>query len=241
MSVILNTFLIPMNMYIENLILKKLTMATFYSQFFFIILVVFRIKWEQPPKLIYYLGIGWFFVLLISMFLQQNIEFQDNISFIKKPILLFEMAELYRIFAAFLIFYAAYSEKPIKDTQRVNRCILGWKLVGLLLMLCGVFNLFVWSFFSNVDQSIEFFWLNLFSLTLLFVMMVIVWMAVFFPEALLFTQAQILRAIDLYETIQNLDSDQAVKDYGMNPLIDYLKSLPPDLISELKIRKQTQT
>ncbi|MFX0208961.1 MAG: hypothetical protein ACFFDT_23455, partial [Candidatus Hodarchaeota archaeon] len=56
-----------------------------------------------------------------------------------------------------------------------------------------------------------------------------------YPEAILLSKVQLIRAFSLYQSIQTLQTHKQVREFGLVSLVEYLKKLPPEIISGFEI------
>ncbi|MFW9992658.1 MAG: hypothetical protein ACFFD4_11480 [Candidatus Odinarchaeota archaeon] len=219
LSVSVSSFLLPLTNHVSDLLLSKLLLVTFYSQYFFLIIVVYRMKWEKIPVIFTLVNSCYFLFLTALTFFRQELTVrgisvkQDHLTV---------MVGLYSLFGASLIFYIAFTAKPVTRTKRVSRCVNGWKAVGFLLILGGIINLLNWYAWPLLSLTKD-----LFSLIALACVVIIVWMAVWYPEALLFSQAQSMRTVDLYKIAQQNDTEQIAVSIRVLSLVNYLEKIIP--------------
>jgi cytochrome b subunit of formate dehydrogenase len=76
----------------------------------------------------------------------------------------------------------------------------------------------------------------LFDLAVLFNLLgaiILIYTVIQYPEAVIFSKAHLLRALDVYEKILALEPGKQVENFGMTTLVDYLKDIPPEILTEL--------
>ncbi|UCG01867.1 MAG: hypothetical protein JSW11_19965 [Candidatus Heimdallarchaeota archaeon] len=56
-----------------------------------------------------------------------------------------------------------------------------------------------------------------------------------YPEAILLSKIQFIRAIKLYKVIQSFQTQKQVNNFGFLSLVEYLRKLPPEIITGFEI------
>ncbi|MHA2253099.1 MAG: hypothetical protein ACXAD7_22235, partial [Candidatus Kariarchaeaceae archaeon] len=73
------------------------------------------------------------------------------------------------------------------------------------------------------------------SVFLVISLILIVYIALKIPESMLISKVQIRRAILLYDRVKQLTTKEEREEFGMGSLVDYLQSIPEELLDELDI------
>ena len=64
---------------------------------------------------------------------------------------------------------------------------------------------------------------------------VIAYTTIRYPEAILLSKVQIIRAMNLYKAIQSLQTQKQVHEFGLASIVKYLKKLPPEIVAGFEI------
>ncbi|MHA2298816.1 MAG: hypothetical protein ACXAEU_26530 [Candidatus Hodarchaeales archaeon] len=243
------TVLIETEPYNENLLIFQAACLVSYFTLFFIFLHAIRVKWDKAPRPLFYFGISWFVIIIFSIFLLEPVPYVLDVVKLwlidvkillpfpfalltQGGVVLFDketMYQFYRPFVCGLFVYAYLTSKQVEVEGRLKIAKYLWVcsfgLIGFsnLLLLGDVFMIAGWPLgIQNIIIPFLFAVIG---------MVITPFIAVFFPEAVLITHTQVTRATSIYNEIKNgqLTETGKIPDFGVDKIISYLKSIPPDL------------
>lgn len=192
-------------------------------------MVVGVLKYENPRNWFNFIIIATFISFIILLFL--NLIFPNNsvLSFFYNEEIANEtspfpiISQLYRIFIfGFGVYVMKTSELPSQTKSYIryrNIMIVG----GSLFIVYPIIILANISFQYNISIFIA----RIFNL---FTMMVWGTIALRAPEALVLTHTPVVRANNLYRKLKSF-TDKETKEFGMDSLVKYIKSIPIDVIN----------
>ncbi|UCG02931.1 MAG: hypothetical protein JSW11_02870 [Candidatus Heimdallarchaeota archaeon] len=131
------------------------------------------------------------------------------------------------VMAVFIYIYSTI--KPLIMDQRIVLAKRLWIVVGCLWIINPIILIGAW--FSPWPPVIFQFW-DLFRLKLFFNLILMVYITVRYPEAVLISHAQLNRALNVYSSVISLHTEKEVQDFGMSSLVAYIKQIPRELIDK---------
>ncbi|MHA2030300.1 MAG: hypothetical protein ACW99A_05060 [Candidatus Kariarchaeaceae archaeon] len=183
----------------------------------------------------------------VGLFVLKYLMFVDVISedyFTLK----FLIGEPLRIVAGIAMIHSTKSKLIIKS-QRTSFIKNGWIFTGLILVISGIIQFTVYS----IDVMYELFNISgnspapislaesLSLLSVLILALFVSTIAVFYPEAMLLSHTQIIKAAKIYDILSETEevddellSRLLFRSEAPEALIDYIKSLPEDVINKLE-------
>ena len=227
--------------------------------FLFFFLHGSRILWKRTPIIIWFIGISWF-VLLTVLICFYKIMPQEETAFVlfmempaiagsyypkgagietNSGVILHStsytfLSTLYSLYSTGILLYAYITIKPQYPSQKVVLAKKMWIIVASLIFvysLCGI--PWIYNYFNSIMA------MN-FNFSLVFVLIAEIMcacIAIFIPESLLISHVQLMRAHKLYEKVQGLKSSEEIARFGMETLVEYLKSIPIQLMTEIETSK----
>lgn len=222
-------------------------LATVYLLFY---IYSIRIRWEKLPRILASLGFIWYVLLVlliagykvipemstrdvlgIEMVHLGNLPLEVGISWNNVFIMgggYHFLLLLFRIlaFTLILVFYLttdfALKSRKIKILHIIWVIAISMYITPPLLELGHLLSLWNIQNLTSVSQAI-----------VLLSILLVIYITVINSEAILLTHIQLLRAAKLYTTIEALETYEDVKKFGMNSLVRYMKSIPPDLMKSI--------
>ena len=165
------------------------------------------------------------------------------------------IGEPLRIIAGIALFLGTTRSNLIIISRRTNFIKNGWIFTGLLLIISGIIQLSVYGldlFYElTIDGENSPIPINIaegFSLlSLLFLAIFASIVAIYYPEAMLLSEVQIIKAAKLYDLISETDQPERelipkllFRSETPEVLIDYVKSLPEDIVESLDKAKSQE-
>ncbi|MFX1252064.1 MAG: hypothetical protein ACFFCZ_10710 [Promethearchaeota archaeon] len=240
-----------------DLLLFNLLSLAVYINMFLLYIHVLRVKWDEPPRFLVYLGILLFGYIFIMIPFTEEVGLSGPIKFLffdmytlwggnwhiyavmtEGGVVLYDQQIIYQFVRPFVMFFAvyAYLTSPTISQEKENQNLKYiWSLMFFMVGLSNIVlipDLFLpnWPFGIN----------NLLVITITFLMVLLAYIfwpliAVLFPKVLLLTHTQVARALELYKTMSKQETEEKSLPIkiGTSQIVDYLKSLPPDLIEEI--------
>lgn len=200
---------------------------------------IFRVKWEKSPPILLYSTLLIFiaihliyFVVVVSGY-SPIIIGRDDYLFIKSNIplllLVFSLPHIYRIVALlFAIFIYSTVDNIIID-KRVKRARNFWIITAITFLIPPICSMCVDLNILDFD-SVIFPFLAIISNISNFAIIFVAYIVIRYPESVLISKAQVIRALDLYRTVQSYTSSDKLKEFGMPTLVNYIKNIPPELL-----------
>ncbi|UCE12947.1 MAG: hypothetical protein JSV04_12235 [Candidatus Heimdallarchaeota archaeon] len=188
---------------------------------FLIFLHAFRLRydWKKKPRVLWYFSLLWFFFYSIAAIFM---SFVDVVSGMIYTLSIFVMFIVYFYVGLFLT-YVYISVAPVKPTDRIEFVRKVYILFGIIMMLMSLNQFVFGSLFLITNDS------NVFSIALLIHCLLaiiqglpILYICAFFPELLLISHVQILRAVKLYQKVKKMPTENLEGD----KLLVYLNSIP---------------
>ena len=235
-------------------VLASLTNILFFYQLHYwawisntilILLHVIRMRRGLFQKIAWYIGIAWFIVLAILIAFWEVMLQPETSSFLNLVIphihssyhpngagvmiadgfMLFStshriICQLFFIYAFCVALYIYITIKPVVSTDRITLAHRLWIVAIVATIVYFVMEL-PWLpqiAFVNALLIVNF--------------VLIAYIALRLPEAMIITEVQVGRAVRLYKKIQKLTTPKALKDFGMPELVKYLKNVPPELFED---------
>ncbi len=214
----------------------QLHYGAWISNTILLLLHVIRMRWGRFQKIAWYIGVVWFSVLAFLIILWKIMLQPETSSFLNLVIphlyssyhpsgagimiadglILFStshriICQLFFIYAFCVALYSYLTIKPFVSTDRI---ILAHKLWIIAIIATVVY------FVMSLPWAPQIAFLNA---LLILTFILIAYIAIRLPEAMIITEVQVHRAIHLYKKVQELTTAKAVKDFGMPELVKYLK------------------
>ncbi|UCG04090.1 MAG: hypothetical protein JSW11_08895 [Candidatus Heimdallarchaeota archaeon] len=189
----------------------------------FLLLYSLRIKWDNPRRVAWYMATILTLLMIYCSF--ENFYFRNLYLLISNHSGFIDILTNLSQFSilGFTIFVYLTSKQEIDD-KRVKIARMLWIISGCFLLLAPLFGIiYVMSGYANV-------WEDLMYVFSLVGILLIAYVTIRYPEAVLFSHAQIIRAFTVYEKVVSLKSGDPIHEYGVSALVDYLKRIPQDLI-----------
>lgn len=213
----------------------------------FIFLYVIRIRWETPPKLLLSLVFFWFFLLVVLTLFSRLMSQPDA-----APVLIWDnlRQHSYSFFhpngvglttSTGIIIYASSfpllglffalaveclkiyiyvrTELVLPTDHKLRRVRILWIVSACILAICYIF-LLPWSYneiFALIAVILFYIVLN--------------YIVIRYPEYVLISSVQLIRARNLYDKISSLQTSAEIQEFGLKSLVDYLKSIPSDIFT----------
>ena len=220
--------------------------------FFLVFLYAVRMKWEHPPRVLWYSGIIWFSFMQLIILMYEVVQLPDS-----GFLLFFEMqkfvdfipqdrgiglitqngvivmargyqflAVCFRLFALLLFIFVHMTVEPATRDSRIDFARKLWILAASLacirpLLLIGhIFKLW------TVTPTII-------NLSTLAGMVMIAYVTIRYPEALLLTQVQLVRAYNFYTKLKVSKSSISTTGYRFSSIVEYLQKIPEDILQPM--------
>ena len=186
-------------------------------------------------------------ITFIGLFILKYLLLEDIISEDYSTVK-FLIGEPLRIAAGFTLIYGITKSNLIIKSRRTTFIKNGWILTGIIIALSGIIQFGIYSLdlwydliLDRKNSPIPISIAEGFSLlSVLFLALFTSVIAIFYPEAMLLSYAQVIKAAKLYDLISD---DESSEDESLSKLpfraetpevlIDYVKSLPDDIIESL--------
>ena len=232
------------------LLLYQLHHWSYITLHLFFLFYACRLRWDHPPKVIQYSGVIWacilafliFFwevmpqpnravVMLLEMPHGYSSYFPNGAGLAVNGLIIFSTAHnILRVFFSIYVFlialYSLLTAKPFYETKKVILARRLWIVAAvILLQYCILVIPWLYVYIQGIELNIQ--------LLIVISMSIVAYIAIMIPEGLLLSHAQIYRALELYQRVQNVPTEEALISIGLPSLIEYLKSIPKDLIETL--------
>jgi hypothetical protein len=185
---------------------------------------------SKLPKIVYAIALLTVSLTVWSWIDQSQFRIhEDIIDSDSQSIARFTSRFLFHAFLAYIFLTVDHEKSNRTDTSRYLWIVgsIGWVFaMGIGLIFPSVFRI---SAYTNLSLLIVGFTL----VNIAYLLLVI--NHAFFPEAVLFTHEQIVRAFSVYERVELTNSP--IKDFGLSRIQEYLDSIPEELKVELSIQQ----
>ena len=188
---------------------------------FLIFLHVLRLRfdWNEKPNILWYFMILWLLLWIIGAFFITSF---DIISEMIYTLSIFVIFISYMSIGVFLT-YVYISVTPVKPTARIELVRKVYILFGVIMILMSLNQIIFGSLFliTNNDNFLS---LAMAIQSLLGIVqgLPILYICIFYPELLLISHVQILRAVKLYKKVKKMP----VENLRGDKLLTYLNSIP---------------
>lgn len=210
--------------------LFNLLTGTFHmlaSLFFFLHFV--HLRWEETPRIIWITGIVWY--VSASLTIPINVLFPDLNQYV---IFVVIYGVFLRLFVLSLGIYTYTTISPHYPTKRINTVVKVWTIFLILNIFASIVSqvIFVRSLLnpeiSGLSVQMEIY-LRFFQPLII---LLIFFIAIRYPESMLVSHAQIIRATKLYELFGI--SQKPETSLSKDQLLAYISSFPPETVEALK-------
>ncbi|MFQ5977719.1 MAG: hypothetical protein ACE5OZ_06310 [Candidatus Heimdallarchaeota archaeon] len=211
--------------------------------FFWMFLHAIRLKWEHPPKIVWYSGTIWYAILQFSVLLYEKATLPDHttiwfVTMRRMPIT--ESAEgaglitqdgtiimgtgyefllfTFRLFVLLVFIYAYWTTEFVMEYKRLKTTRNLWILSGFLILIYAILLLGYQFYFWDVPFQVAYVF-NFFALV------VIAYVTLAYPEGVLLSQVQVERASPLREVFSSLDSEKRAKRFGLASFNEFIRIL----------------
>ena len=194
------------------------------SMFLLVLLLhAVRLKWEGPPMflIVSLLLIPIMSILNALIVVPEYIDLLIGTGLQSLIPLIRELPKYIGLVSTFAFILVYASTKPVVKDRRANTARILWLIVGFSWCIDFILKLVAFNFFIEIFLLVQ--------LKRLFTSLVAIFITVRYPEAVLISQPQIIRAVDLYQSIKSLNTEQAIQNFGMASLIDYINQIPAEL------------
>ena len=238
----------------ENVIFSQIQASTFTFISLFLFLHVIGIKWETPPKFLWYVGIIWFSIIQFSILFFERIDVPSNpkvlfmrmrptedtdidIAIMTKNdnIILGQqfkfLSYTYLVFILVIFIYCYITADLVIKSDIAIKARLNWISSASALLILPIMYIGHWFDIWTVNESVG---LGTFVLVALSIGIILIR----YPEAVLITYTQLMRVIDLYSHVQSFEAEKEVKKFGMDRLVEYLQMLPPEVFQQPKVANE---
>ena len=158
------------------------------------------------------------------------------------------IGELYRIFAGYLVIYSFKNTKFVVESDKTMVIRKYWVICGYLITITGIFrslfNTIEWFLLvpfnkdqdsilvSNIDFASEFIGL----LSVLSLGVIILYIALFYPETMLLSHVQVIKAARIYDIVERYSRIEfkSERTEEHTALIEYINTIPKELIKKHK-------
>ncbi len=191
---------------------------------FLIFLHAFRLRydWNTKPQAL------WYFVLLWLIFYSIAAVIMSLLDVISGMIYTFSIFVMFIFYFSIGLFltYVYISVEPVQPTDRIEFVRKVYILFGIIMMLMSL-NQFVFGSLFLITNDVYYFSIALLIHCLLAIIqgLPILYICLFFPELLLISHVQILRAVKLYQKVKKMPIETLEGD----KLLVYLNSIPETL------------
>lgn len=223
---------------VEFVVLALISEISFDLCLIFLAIHALRIKWDHPPKVIVYGFLFWVSTLLILSFLYWIPS--DSIESYQAHVAIGFITGFYFIPPVIIFLYSYLTVKPLVKTSRMNTSRTLWIITAILWAIYRIMYIILYIFnFQTawgwvIPESIIIDFSRSYLLYPFFLgVIIIAFIAIRYPETVIYSKAQILRAIELYQEVTSLEPKTAVKHLGIASIVDYLHSIPPEIIESL--------
>ncbi len=234
--------IIPEPMPTIDLLLNLVQSLPYELAFFLIVVYSIRIKWEKSPRVVWWTTILWGSLWLGSPFFFFTFYNTITIQLPEQILILHAIFHWLCYLLALMIGVLAYvTTKQVIEDERVRRAKNLW-ILGVLIPIIYYIEMILswlsyWPYYwaSLPYEPIGFHLvvrtIGLFSA--IFGIIIIAYVTIRYPEAIIFSYAQLIRASKLYQEIASLKSGRPIQEFGMDSLVKYLKSIPPQKLAKL--------
>ncbi len=206
-----------------------------------------RLVWVRTPTVIWYVGVIWFALLMFLILLWEKMEQTETayVLFMEMPRTYsdyypkgaglvtdggvtvlstshYTLATLYRLFGAVLLLYAYSSVRPISPSERIKLSRRLWIANSVILLVWTIYLL------PGVPH------IPYMNGLILVILIIVAYIAIFIPETMLISHVQLLRALELYKKVQQVDTRREIEAFGTESIVRYLERIPANLLASPK-------
>ncbi|MHA2169249.1 MAG: hypothetical protein ACXAB7_05090 [Candidatus Kariarchaeaceae archaeon] len=156
--------------------------------------------------------------------------------------------ELYRIFAGYLIIYSFKNTKFVVESDKTILIRRYWVICGYLVAITGILrsflNTIIWFFLIPLERDqdntlvsdLDFASELIGVLSVLSLGAIVLYIALFYPETMLLSHVQVMRAARVYDIVERYShtQDKSIDVDENKELIEYINSIPKEFIRKSK-------
>ncbi len=201
-----------------DLTIFKLNACIYRSVYFLLFVHAIRLRYELRDKpFLLLFGLIWYIIIIILTVFRVETPYYDE---------LFEQfGSVYILAAGMLFFYSYVYVTPIKPTNRILFVRKANIFIGIILVTYGIWGIIA-GFIPIINQEL---FAIISGLLLFHLGVILIYIALRYPESMLITHVQLLRAKELYKEVQKIPPE----NLGQNALLTYLSSIPEEIIKEI--------
>lgn len=206
---------------------------------------------QQPIRTIKLVQYG--IVTIIALLTLKSLLHFDVISSDREN-LKFLIGEPFRIVAGFMLIYSFTNSKLIVKSKRTSIISSFWMAAAVMMLISGIIQFSIYSLDTVFDLNgagINSSWTDFAVLSgdinAIFLALIATIMALFYPENMLLTHVQLIKAARIYkilegvkvpEEINKLPDRSRFRNLSSDSLYDYVNNLPDDIIERLDLEKR---
>ncbi len=235
--------------YPRNVILNQIVTSSYILVYLFIYFHAIRLNHEKSPKLLWLLGFIPYMILQILImfyktdglpktanlfvFTMHNVDsYEVGVGFKTGNIILMGqgfdyLISIYRIFTLLYAIYAYFNTKIAVSDNRLQIVRYLWITIGVLTM--GRPFMYLFDLFTNLEFS---------QLTRssfdLFAIFVIPFIIIRYPEYVLISKTQLIRAAYLYKKVKSININQTSTQTDIDQIYKYIRNLPPEIFRNIR-------
>ncbi|MFW9994726.1 MAG: hypothetical protein ACFFD4_21970 [Candidatus Odinarchaeota archaeon] len=246
---------------INSLIFWQLRHVSMYVSYFLIFLHAVRLAWSKQPKYLTVVMVTWFIMLVILTLLWEPMPNERGVvlfwemdphsletiidprtegsklpemgaGLVINGVIILSTSHPLLAYGFYFLTACTYlcvilTQKPANPTPRITIARRLWILTGIVNFSATGLLLF-WPFSVTYELAV---------ILVIVELVLIAVVALKYPESMLITHVQLVRARKLYEIVQTISEKQIQEvkfaQFGIASLSEYLKSIPEDLMEEL--------
>ena len=221
----------------DDFLLMQIVILTYVFTPFLFVLHAARIKWQKTPISMKVLFLYLITSGIIYQFFLLPVESLRVISTI--------IIEINRIMAYLFVIYAYITTQMIMKDERIKKAKTIWIIAIMMTIFyplgsitIGISSGFTFYDFLVVYQT-DLLFLIMFFITIMGVIgdLLITFIAIKYPDAFIFSQAQIIRALRLQDYF-GLEAETRLvsseERFGVDLIVKYMEDIPQELISEFQ-------
>ena len=231
-----------------NILVNQIVTSSYIVVYLFVFIHAVRVKYDRPPRLLLYIGLIWYTILQIMILFYKVVNLPETINFlfitmynvdafdIGVALLIQEnfvimgqgydfFISIFRIFTLATAVHAYLTVKMAVDDVRLKTVKILWIFVGIFTM--GRPLLYLIDLITPLDfiSAIR-------SFPDLMAVAIITIIVVRYPECVLISKSQLIRASYLYRKIKSGEFGQIKVDIGLSVLCAYINELPPEFFEQ---------
>jgi len=188
-------------------------------------LYMIRVRWDSIPRLVFYANL----ILIFYIGLIDTIHFTGAYFYGWFPVnqlidtISTAIFAFWPLSASLLCCYVYFTITPVKETDATKIVVNTWRLIGIILTIDFAIQAVFYYKIIPQPEGIDFF---IFFMAYSIMHLLFAFIAIGYPESFLISQAQIIRACQLYKIVKTQPEETHPSYWGVDRIKQYINDVP---------------